>query len=244
MTEPVLTLDHTFQTPEENLACDEALFLESERHGGNGILRFWEPDRCFVVVGYTNSIGQEVREDECLALGVPIFRRCTGGGAVVQMEGCLNYALVLPLLRTDRFDTIASTNRTIMTTLRDALRTLRNLSSVSVEGISDLALDGLKFAGNAQRRGKHFLLFHGVILNDANLSLIPRLLQMPSRQPLYRQNRSHADFLTNLRTSVQELKHALEEAWGVVPGDVSLPTEEIRQLVDSKYKQETWIFKR
>ena len=35
-------LDVTLPTPEENLACDEALVDEAELHGGPPVLRFWQ----------------------------------------------------------------------------------------------------------------------------------------------------------------------------------------------------------
>jgi lipoate-protein ligase A len=244
MPDTVELLDRTLDTPEENLAFDEVLFVERENRGGSGILRLWEPDRNFVVVGYTNVVGLEVRESVCRALGVSIFRRCTGGGAVVQMPGCLNYTLVLPLSRTPRFRTIASTNHTVMTVLRDALQPMKRQAFISVGGISDLTLDGRKFSGNAQRRGRRYLLFHGVILNSANLEMIPRVLPMPSRQPAYRLNRSHNDFLTNLEVPLFDLKHALATAWNAVPAENATPRPEIERLAASKYKQESWIFKR
>ena len=237
-------LDLALPTPGENLACDEALFVECEQRGGNGTLRFWEPSRSFVVVGYANAVGREVQVDDCRALGIPIVRRCTGGGTVVQMSGCLNYALVLPLDRHEEFKTIASTNRMIMETLRTAIAALNRSASLTIEGISDLALDGKKFSGNAQRRGEHFLLFHGVILYRADLQLITRLLPMPSRQPKFRQNRPHKSFLTNIDCSADDLKRGITEAWGAIPYPDEPPWEEIRRLTRSKYTQESWNFKR
>ena len=88
-------LDLTLPTPEENLACDEALLLQCEQEGGPEVLRVWEPASPFVVVGYGNRVRENVHIAICSALGIPVLRRCTGGGTVVQAPGCLNYALVL-----------------------------------------------------------------------------------------------------------------------------------------------------
>ena len=90
-------LDLTLPTPAENLACDEALLDACEAGRPGPVLRFWESPEYFVVVGYSNQIATEVNVDACRAAGVPILRRCTGGGTVVQGPGCLNYALILPI---------------------------------------------------------------------------------------------------------------------------------------------------
>ena len=80
-------LDLTLPTPAENLACDEALLDESEEGRHEEFLRFWEPADYFVVVGSSNKIAQEVNVEACRADNVPILRRHSGGGAVLQEIG-------------------------------------------------------------------------------------------------------------------------------------------------------------
>src|SRR5437868_3728954 len=91
----MLKADLAFSTPEENLACDEALLDLCEETGGQEILRLWEPTRYFVVVGYGNKVETEVHVSFCHERAIPILRRCTGGGTVLQGPGLLNYALIL-----------------------------------------------------------------------------------------------------------------------------------------------------
>src|SRR5689334_4783234 len=88
-------LDLTLPTPEENLACDEALLDRCDEGVGPAVLRFWQPQQYFVVVGYSNRVEREVNQEVCQARGIPILRRCSGGGAVLQGAGCLNYSLIL-----------------------------------------------------------------------------------------------------------------------------------------------------
>ncbi len=244
MDNPLCFLDLTLQTPEENLACDEALFLVSEQRGGDGTLRFWMPDRVFVVVGYTNSVEREVNTEVCRSLGIPILRRFTGGGTVVQMPGCLNFTLVHRIQGREEFKTIASTNRFIMDAHRRVLAALPGLAPVTIEGVSDLALNGMKFCGNAQRRGSTALLFHGVFLCSADLQLISRLLPYPSRSPAYRQHRSHAKFLTNIDIPPDDLKREITKVWRAETQAVRPPQEEIQQLVGARYGQKAWNFRR
>src|SRR5881397_1676977 len=88
-------LDLSFPTPEENLACDEALLDWCEAGNGPEVLRFWEPKQHFVVVGYSNRVGREANVEACRERRIPILRRCSGGGTILQGPGCLNYALIL-----------------------------------------------------------------------------------------------------------------------------------------------------
>jgi lipoate-protein ligase A len=95
---------------------------------------------------------------------------------------------------------------------RDVLSKLLGVP-VTSEGFTDLAIGGLKFSGNAQRRRRRTLLFHGTFLLDFDLSLIERVLNMPSKQPQYRNTRSHRDFVTNIDATRESVKRALQETW-------------------------------
>src|ERR1700761_6229756 len=117
-------LDLSFSTPAENLACDEALLDWREENGGNGILRFWESQETFVVVGYANKIQAEVDVVNCEKAKIPIFRRCSGGGTVLQGAGCLNYALILQMTENSPLSEISSANKYIMDLNREAIQSL------------------------------------------------------------------------------------------------------------------------
>jgi lipoate-protein ligase A len=114
-------LDLTLPTPAENLACDEALLDWFEANGGDGVLRFWEPENYFVVVGYGNHVQTEVNVATCDKDGIPIFRRCSGGGTVLQGPGCLNYSLVLKVEEGGPLSSITAANRFIMERNREAV---------------------------------------------------------------------------------------------------------------------------
>src|SRR5688572_5716499 len=104
-------LDLTLATAAENLACDEALLDWCEQGDGEEVLRFWEPrDHC-VVVGYANRVATEVNAPACEARGVPVLRRCSGGGTVLQGPGCMNYALILLITRDGPTHSISAANQ-------------------------------------------------------------------------------------------------------------------------------------
>ena len=64
----------------ENLAADEALLDRCESGASDETLIFWEPRETFIVVGYANKVATEVNVAACEKKGIPIFRRCSGGG--------------------------------------------------------------------------------------------------------------------------------------------------------------------
>ena len=239
-------LDLTFDRAGHNLACDEALLDLCEDHSNAEILRFWEPKQHFVVLGYSNKTGVEVAITSCRAERIPVLRRPSGGGAVLQGPGCLNYSLILESQARPELKNLTQTNTYVLERHRDALVPLLSPGKLEVLGISDLALGKLKVSGNAQRRRRRFILFHGTfLLTGFNLELIPRCLAMPSRQPDYRQNRTHQAFVTRLPLLPAQIMQALRGAWDAqVPlAENFIPRSSIEELVKTKYSLDSWNFK-
>ncbi len=254
-------LDLTFPTPEANLACDEALLDRCDEGDGPEVLRFWEPPQYFIVVGYSNRVGREVAADACQELGIPILRRCSGGGTVVQGPGCLNYSLILRIESAPALQTVTGTNRCVMERNRAALQPLlardalreealpsefENRSSkleIAICGHTDLAIGGFKFSGNAQRRKRRAVLFHGTILLSFDIGMTERILLPPSKQPAYRQNRSHVDFLTNIGVRPEAVKNALSKQWDAQESLGAIPLDVIERLAEEKYSATGWSLK-
>ncbi len=237
-------LDLTLTSPAENLACDEALLNQGEVQGEE-ILRFWEPREYFVVVGYANRVGTEVNLAACRARGIPVFRRCSGGGTVLQGPGCLNYTLILQIGAHPSLANISAANRFIMKQNSGAVQSAlgRQPPAISVRGHTDLALGDRKFSGNSQRRHKRALLFHGTFLLDLDLPLINEVLRMPSRPPDYRNGRGHSDFLINLVVTAARLKTALRKTWQVTEAPLDFPVQETHRLAAEKYSTPGWNLK-
>jgi len=234
-------LDLSLSAPAENLAADEALW-EAAEAGGVEVLRFWESTTPFVVVGYANRVAAEVYLAACRARGVPVLRRVTGGGTVVQGPGCLNYTLVLRIAGHAAAGSITRTNLWILNR-HAATLTARLGIPVRRRGDTDLTVGERKFSGNAQRRGRQAILFHGTLLLDFDLTQVPLLLPRPSREPDYRAGRSHAEFLMNLNAPVSVVKAALREAWDAREPAPEWPAARTAELAASKYTRPEWNFR-
>lgn len=238
-------LDWTLPQPEQNLAADEALLDWCDARDDAEVLRFWEATQHFVVVGYANALATEVSVAACMARGVPVLRRCSGGGTVLQGPGCFNYTVILRINPRGPTRNISATNQFVMerncAALHSALGTRH--SAVLVQGHTDLTLNGVKFSGNAQRRKRRCLLFHGTILLGLDLALVEELLPMPSRQPDYRHNRPHHAFICNLPLSADTVKQALRDAWQAHEPFGLPPMQAMENLVDQKYGRREWTFR-
>lgn len=244
-------LDLTLPSPAENLALDEALLDAAEAGEIGEALRFWESPTYFVVVGYANKVASEVNVAACEARGIPIMRRCSGGGTVVQGPGCLNYAVVLRINESGPTQNITTANQHVMEHVRRAVASeIRTPNfELRIQGHTDLVVVetdaqcslALKFSGNAQRRRKNFLLFHGTLLLNFNLSLISELLNMPSQQPDYRAGRSHDEFIMNLPLSAEAVKRALAAEWQAMES-ASRPPRIPDDLL-GKYQSSEWNLK-
>jgi lipoate---protein ligase len=243
----VLCVDIPPSAPPEFLAWEEAL-LDSGECGGPEVLWFWESTATFVVVGYGQQVAREVHVDACNGRGIPILRRCSGGGTVVQGKGCLNYGVVLHLEDRPELATITGTNRFVLERLGRALSPLLGVP-VAVQGHTDLVRMGPggvahKFSGNAQRRMRRAVLFHGTLLLDLDLDLLTTLLPAPSWEPPYREGRPHGAFVVNSGLDRGKVRAALAREWGATGTLQSLPEERYRQAMDARYGRPEWHLRR
>lgn len=236
-------LDLTYPSAAENLACDEAILDQCEEGSGMETLRFWESPGHFVVLGLSGELRKEVREEKCAARGIPLLRRVSGGGTVVQGPGVLNYAVVICPGANHEASTVRGAHRFVLGRLAGAIASLTG-DVVQREGDSDLAIAGRKISGNAQRRRGRAVLVHGTLLLGLDLSIVEDVLPLPDRRPQYREGRGHSAFMRNLRISGITVKERLCEAWNA--REPATPPEETRmqQLIEQRYGRESWIRRR
>ncbi len=227
--------DYTHPDPAVNLALEEVLLHELDRDSASGgILRFWESPMHFVVLGYSSPLS-DVLEDACEKDHIAILRRVSGGGTVLQGPGCVNYSLIVPLNSLSEWKTLSCK------LLKTATHAFANLGA-SVMGISDMAIAGKKFAGHAERRKPRALLFHGAILYAFHLACVAQYLAIPKRQPDYRKNRTHGDFIQNLSLPRQEIISRLSTAFGAELKPPALPLKKAEALAADKYSNRHFIY--
>ena len=234
----MLLKDISFQTPQENILYDEVLLHLAENRRPGEILRFWESPELFVCLGRVCKEDEDLKTEEIFEDRIPVLRRCTGGGTVLQGKGCLNYSLILSKERDPR---IADLRKSYQIILNKVMAVLKQLNIESVfHPVSDIALadNHKKISGNAQKRCKKFILHHGTILYDFDLEAIERYLKIPKDIPGYRQGRSHLDFVTNVPLFAADIRNTFKDVFGVDRAEEHLDGEErdcLRSFLNAKY---------
>lgn len=235
-------LDLTLPEIAENLALDEALLVAAEDHDAGPSLRVWESPSLAVVLGASGRLRDDVRVEACQADGVAVARRASGGGTVLVGPGALNVTVILPADFAPGLLAVDVTQHFVLDRIAQALRGYG--PAVEVLGHGDLTLARRKFSGSAQRRLRRNFLVHASILYNFPLDLITRYTALPKRQPAYREQRSHDDFLTNVPLPRATLLQAVLHAWlpaGVPPEPMTPPLELARELCLSKFADSGWI---
>jgi len=238
-------LDLSFADPAENLALDEALLESAGAPDSAGCLRFWESPVPFVALGVSQAAEKEAHLAHCREDGIAVLRRCSAGGCVLQGPGSLNYALALPL---DRFPELRGIHASYADILGQLCRAFAELGiELTHQGISDLALDGRKVSGNAQRRTKNTLLHHGTLLYRAEYGKMERYLREPRECPAYRCGRGHRDFVTVLPIDSDTVKRAVSQAFSPLENAGELDAAlrcRAETLAKEKYRDPKWNFRR
>lgn len=229
----------TLDSPPENLALDEALLEEAEAgRSDDDVLRLWESRDTAVIIGRSSRIKDEVNLAACEQDGVPVLRRCSGGTSVVIGRGCLMYSVILCYERKPALRMVDVAHKYVLGNIAEAVK--RYMPTATLRGTSDLTLGDRKFSGNSLRCKREHLLYHGTLLCDFALESLGRYLKTPPRQPDYRQQRDHLEFVVNLGISRAELQAAIIDQWGASSVLDDWPEIATKELVEQRYRQASW----
>lgn len=145
-----------------NQALEEYVFRNMT---GEDVFLLWQNQPC-VVVGSFQNIHREVDTFALEKEHIAVVRRMTGGGAVYHDLGNFNYSLIFDCAETLDYDRC----------LEPMLATLRGMGlNVCRDRVCDIALDGKKISGSAQRLEKGRLLHHGTLLFQSDLQVLDRI---------------------------------------------------------------------
>lgn len=224
--------DITLPTPQENILYDEALLYLAENNQSGEVLRFWESARFFIVLGRISNTQEDIHHEAVLRDSIPVVRRASGGGTVLQGKGCLNYSLVLSKEAHPPISDLKGSYQFILSKI------ILALGHLGVKAVfhppSDLALAGnnKKVSGNAQKRARKFILHHGTLLYNFDIARMETYLAMPQDAPAYRQNRSHRNFVANIPVPGESIKGEINKAFGVRKEENALSAQEGRCLME------------
>ncbi|EGF27272.1 lipoate--protein ligase family protein [Rhodopirellula baltica] len=236
------------------LARDEAMLQWADEVVGDNesttidteSLRLWQFDQPTVVLGRSSKINDEVNRPWCQEHRIEVLRRCTGGASVVGGPGCWMYSVVLRLLDETSIRKIDVAHDYVMQRVLAAVQT--QLPNAERKGICDLTFENRKFSGNSLRVARHHLLYHGTVLVDSDLDLIQSCLEFAPRQPDYREQRSHREFIGNIDVDVSQLTSDLAKQFGASSTPDSSVVRSIEEAADeclkTRYGTAEWHVRR
>lgn len=161
----------------KHVALDDVL-ARSVAQGLRGpTLRFWDWDDSVVVLGYFQSVKNEVDIAAAKEVGVQIVRRITGGGAMFMEPGnCITYSLTVPTSMVDGMS-IEQSYQFLDTWVLNALAEVG--IKAHYQPLNDIASEQGKIGGAAQKRfGNGVLVHHATLAYDIDADKMQRVLRI------------------------------------------------------------------
>ena len=158
----MIQIETTSHDPFFNQAFEDYVF---RNYREDDVLLLWR-NRPAVVVGCYQNICREVHMRALLERGIPVVRRMSGGGTVYHDLGNLNYTLISDQQGPLDYDRC----------LEPVIRALNALGIPARKNRTcDIAVDGKKISGSAQKIAGGRVLHHGTLLFDSDLSLLDEI---------------------------------------------------------------------
>lgn len=230
--------------PRLNLALEEYLLRHVQLD--EPLLLFYINEPSVIIGRHQNTI-EEIDPDYIKDNGVHVIRRISGGGAVYHDLGNLNFSFITS-------DKANLHNFAKFT--EPVISVLQQLGApATLQGKSDIFVEGKKISGNAQYASTGRMFSHGTILFDTNLEHMLKALNPRKNQIESKAVQSIRSFVTNVRdylpsdTTIADLKQALLTG---IFGPAGLQTfeldddawEQVEKIADERYRTWEWNYGR
>ena len=173
-------LDTGVRTAAENMALDEVVLTAKGRGWAPNTLRFLQFSPHCTLVGYHQSVEQEIRIEYCRDNGIDINRRITGGGGLYWDETQLGWEI------------FANKNHpAIPTDIEELYKKLCNavIFALSQFGLqakfryrNDIEINHRKISGTGGTELDNAFLFQGTLLVDFDVDTMLRALRIPTEK--------------------------------------------------------------
>ncbi|MCB2208376.1 MAG: hypothetical protein KQH67_08760 [Bacteroidetes bacterium] len=156
----------------------------------------WQPDKTYIILGRSNRVTEDsVHADIAKKHGIEIYKRPSGGEAVILSPNTLVISVKLPLhneIKTHHYFKLI--NNSIIKALSEL-----GVKQLGNKGISDISIGAKKILGSSIYRKQQTLFYHAVMNISEPVENISLYLKHPKKEPDYRLGRNHNEFVTSLK---------------------------------------------
>jgi lipoate---protein ligase len=156
----------------------------------------WLPDQNYIVLGASNDPENSLFAENVIGENIPVYKRPSGGQSVMITPGTIVISVLLNGSEERPKEVFNKINSWIMISLA-AL----GIDGLSMKGISDIAIGEKKILGSSMFRKKEKIFYHAVLNVSEDPEHLERFLKHPLKEPDYRKNRRHRDFVTSVHDS-------------------------------------------
>jgi len=244
-------LDTPPMTAAENMALDDTLLELKGKGETPNTIHFLQFSPRAVLLGFHQSVQEEVRKAYCHSQGIHINRRITGGGAIFFDESQLGWEVICD----KSFFNVLIPNERLFKILSDPVITALDILGLnaSFRPRNDLEIDGRKISGTGGTESDDAFLFQGTMLTDFDVDTMLKALRIPVEKLKAKEIDSVKERVSCLKwelgytPEIEEIKEAIrfgfEKGLNITlePGDL---TSEEQRLFKEKvryYQSDEWI---
>jgi lipoate-protein ligase A len=210
-------------TAAENMAMDDTLLELKGKGESPNTIRFLQFSPRAVLVGYHQSIQEEIRKEYCEANNIDINRRITGGGSIFFDENQLGWEVYCD----KAFFNIKIPNLKLFRALCNPVITA--LDQLGMKATfrprNDIEINGRKISGTGGTESDEAFMFQGTMLVDFDIDTMLRSLRIPVEKLKAKEI-----------DSVKERVTCLQWELGYIP-----PLDEIKNAIVNGFEKELKI---
>lgn len=155
--------------------------------------KFWIPDKKYLILGAGNNPEDSLIIENVILDKIPVYKRPSGGQTVLISPETLVISVVFVNSDLQPKKVFNKINSIIIKTLNE-----KGIENLLLKGISDIAIGEKKILGSSIYRKKEKYFYHAVLNISESPDIFERYLKHPTKEPEYRQGRSHKDFVTSI----------------------------------------------
>ena len=244
-------LDTPPMTAAENMAFDDTLLELKGRGEAPDTLRFLRFSPRAVLVGFHQSVEEEIRTEYCREHGIDINRRITGGGAIFFDESQLGWEVICDKTF---FDLPVPNERLFRNLCAPVIQALSTFGlAAEFRPRNDIEIRGRKISGTGGTESEGAFLFQGTMLTDFDVDTMLRALRIPIEKLKHKEIDSLKERVTCLRwelghtPSMDELKAAIRAGFEghlgirLEPGGLTPREERLFAAKVDRYRSNRWV---